>query len=212
MDQARLQQEYANLAGVYDPQEQLIQQQMAQLPIQAQAQRSALEQAKVNAFRDINSQAQGRGVFFSGFRPEEQARYTGATFLPALAEVEGKQLAQQSALQQALLGVRQQRQQQAQSILQAQLDREQAERQFRMEQEARAREAAASRAASSASSAPAIPVQRAVEAAFVGYDRNDPNDRGLAEALISRIISDYNIGIDEAARIVYGYRKKQFGE
>lgn len=211
MDQARLQQEYANLAGVYDPQEQLIQQQMAQLPGQAQAQRSALEQAKVNAFRDISSQAQGRNVFFSGFRPEEQARYTGATFLPALAEVEGKQLAQQSALQQALLGVRQQRQQQAQSTLQAQLDREQQQRQFQMEQEARAREAAASRAPQ----APQLPpVNQYLVQAFSGYRpaREGGNAQYTEREIIPAIMATYGLDRNAAAKVAYQYRKEVFGE
>ena len=211
MDQARLQQEYAALGSVFDPQEQLIQQQMSQLPGQAQAQRSALEQAKVNAFRDITSQARGRGVYFSGFRPEEEARYTGATFLPALAEVEGRQLQQQTALQQALLGVRQERQKQATATLQDILNREQQERQFRIEQEARAREAAASRAAST----PQLPTtQQFLTQAFSGY--RPAYEGGTAyfteREVIPALMANYGLNQRDAAKLAFEYRKRVFGE
>lgn len=133
MDPKILQQQYNALGSVYNPEVQLINQQMAAIPGQTAAQKSALEQARVNAFRDITSQAQGRGVYFSGFRPSEEARYTGERFLPALAELEGQSMQARTSLQKALIDVNQRRQQQAMSQAQTILDRQQQERQFQQE-------------------------------------------------------------------------------
>lgn len=101
-----LQQYDKQLAKIYKPQIDLVQQQyQATLP-QFEAQKQSLEQAKVNAFRDIGDTAQRRGMFFSGFQPAEQARYIGEKYLPALAGVEqGQQQARLSMLE-ALTGLR----------------------------------------------------------------------------------------------------------
>ena len=130
MDQARLAQEYANLASVYDPQRALVQQQIAALPAQYEGQKSALEQAKVNAFRDIGTAAQARGTFFSGFRPQEMARYTGEKFLPALANLGTQQQQATFNLQKALADVELAQRQAATTNLQNILNREQQQRQF----------------------------------------------------------------------------------
>ena len=131
MDQARLAQEYANLASVYDPQRALVQQQIAALPAQYEGQKSALEQAKVNAFRDIGTAAQARGTFFSGFRPQEMARYTGEKYLPALANLSTQQQQATFNLQKALADVELAQRQAATTNLQNILNREQQQqRQF----------------------------------------------------------------------------------
>lgn len=73
------------LDAIYNPQTQFIQSQIDLIPTYYEPQKAALEQAKVNAFRDIGNTAQSRGMFFSGFQPHEQARYLGEKYLPALA-------------------------------------------------------------------------------------------------------------------------------
>lgn len=130
MDQARLAQEYANLASVYDPQRALIQQQISALPQQYEGQKSALEQAKINAFRNIGEAAQARGTFFSGFRPQEMARYTGEKYLPALANLGTQQQQATFNLQKALADVELAQRQAATTNLQNILNREQQQRQF----------------------------------------------------------------------------------
>lgn len=130
MDQARLAQEYANLASVYDPQRALIQQQISALPQQYEGQKSALEQAKINAFRNIGEAAQTRGTFFSGFRPQEMARYTGEKYLPALANLGTQQQQATFNLQKALADVELAQRQVATTNLQNVLNREQQQRQF----------------------------------------------------------------------------------
>lgn len=100
-----LEEYYNDLSTIYDPQKQFINTQMAQLPQQFTAQKSALAQAKINAFKDIANQSSARGAGWSGFRPGEEATYIGEKYLPALAGLEQEQTAQMTALQKALLDV-----------------------------------------------------------------------------------------------------------
>jgi type II secretory pathway pseudopilin PulG len=102
MDQAAIAPYYQGLEGIYAPQRANIQQQQEQLNTESSAALSGLEQARVNAFRDISSKARGMGVAFGGYSPSEQARYTGATYLPAVGNLKSKQLSGLSSLQQAL--------------------------------------------------------------------------------------------------------------
>lgn len=144
MDQARLAQEYANLSSVYDPQRTLVNQQLAALPGQYEGQKSALEQAKVNAFRDIASTAQARGSFFSGFQPEQMGRYTGEKYLPALANLSSQQQQAQFNLQKALADVELAQRNAATTNLQNVMNREQQQRQFEQSLAAQRASAAAS--------------------------------------------------------------------
>lgn len=88
------------LESIYAPQEAFIQKQIAELPSQYEPQKAAIEQAKINAFRDIQKESFKRGRFFGGFQPAEQARYLGERYLPGLQQLT---LSQQQA-QQGLLG------------------------------------------------------------------------------------------------------------
>lgn len=62
-------------------------QQQAALPGQQAAEQAGLDAAKTNAFGDINVTANDRGMSYSGMPITEQARYTGATYLPAVANL-----------------------------------------------------------------------------------------------------------------------------
>lgn len=110
---ATMQEYYNQLGTIYDPQVALIKQQQAQIPGQIQAQKSALEQAKINAFRDISNTASAKGMTFSGFTPNQQATYVGEKFLPAMANLETAGLESQNALTQALNKVNAERSQTA---------------------------------------------------------------------------------------------------
>lgn len=79
-------QAYAQLGSVYDPQASLINQQLADLPNQEAAVQASLDQAKVNAFRDITQSSNARGVMFSGVPIDQQATYVGTKYLPAVAQ------------------------------------------------------------------------------------------------------------------------------
>lgn len=136
-EQQLLQQRQQQLAEIYDPQEQFIQQQKAALPQQFNSQRSSLEQAKVNAFRDITNTAQRRGMFFSGFQPAEQARFLGERFLPGMQDISAREETARLGLMEQLIGLRGQRTGEM-SKFQEQLRQESMDRQ--REQEALARQ------------------------------------------------------------------------
>lgn len=79
---------YGGLAGQYDPQTSLINTQLADLPRQQAAQQASLDQAKVNAFKDITNSANSKGVLFSGVPIDQQSTYVGTKYLPAVANME----------------------------------------------------------------------------------------------------------------------------
>ena len=214
MDQARLAQEYANLGSIYDPQTALIQQQISQLPTQYEAQKSALEQAKINAFRDIGQTAQARGTFFSGFRPQEMARYTGERYLPALANLTAQQQQRQAQLESALQQVGAQRQREATVNLQNILKLEAA-------QQAAAAQAAAARAPRASGgggggrvAAPKAPtISSSLQELFAGYDPTRKEDRNYTEnVVIKQLMDQFGISKAQAATAAYKYRKATFGE
>lgn len=78
---------YNSLGAQYQPQVDLVNQQIAQLQPQQDAQQAALDQAKVNAFKDITNQSNARGVLFSGVPIENQSQYVGTKYLPAVANL-----------------------------------------------------------------------------------------------------------------------------
>lgn len=51
-------------------------------------QEAGLDAAKTSAFGDITQSANDRGGYFSGFTPDAEAKYTAATYLPALAQLQ----------------------------------------------------------------------------------------------------------------------------
>lgn len=87
MDQSNYQQVYDSLAGQYQPQTDLINKQITELQPQQDAQQASLDQAKVNAFKDITNQSNSRGVLFSGVPIDQQATYVGTKYLPAVANL-----------------------------------------------------------------------------------------------------------------------------
>lgn len=52
------------------------------------AQEAGLQAKQTQAFGNIEQAAQDKGMFFSGFSPDEQANYTADTYLPALAQLQ----------------------------------------------------------------------------------------------------------------------------
>lgn len=87
MDTALYKSLYNTLIPIYDPQRASIAAQKKVLAGQTKAELSGLDQAKINAFKDITENSNTRGGYFSGFRPTQMAEYTGATYLPAVAKV-----------------------------------------------------------------------------------------------------------------------------
>ena len=52
------------------------------------AQTQGLDAAKTSAFGGITQNANNRGMYFSGFTPDAEAKYTASTYLPALAKLQ----------------------------------------------------------------------------------------------------------------------------
>lgn len=78
---------YDQLGSTYQPQTDLVNQQIAQLQPQQDAAQASLDQAKVNAFKDITNSANSKGVLFSGVPVDQQATYVGTKYLPAVADL-----------------------------------------------------------------------------------------------------------------------------
>lgn len=71
-----------------DPQYALLNEAVAQNDQAGKAQELGLTAKKDQAFTDITQTAQNKGMMFSGFTPDEQAKYTASTYLPALAQLQ----------------------------------------------------------------------------------------------------------------------------
>lgn len=92
----------AELDPAYAPQRQLFQQQQTLLPGQQATAKQGLEVGKQNAFRDVNTNANSKGLAFSGIPAAEQTRYLGEKFLPAVANMESDFQKQGFTLAQAI--------------------------------------------------------------------------------------------------------------
>lgn len=156
----------------YAPQRASIQQQQAQLIPQEQAQEAGLNATKDSAFNDILSGARQRGIGFSGIPLGEQAKYVATTYLPAVANLKQSFNQQNTSLSDALNGLTSQENQYAQSIRQAELDRDQQAAQFQQQ-------LAASRANAAASVAsPSFAMPSAAQASPQVIPKNGKNGAG----------------------------------
>lgn len=144
-----IQQIMQELETAYAPQRQAVQERMGQLPGYYEAQRAGVDTARTNAFQDITRQANARGVVYSGAPIQEQQRYVGERYLPALAQLSGQEGEQRFGLQQALNQLGERQLTYAQQIRTKEQELDEARRQFdaqlaaQREAEARAARAAA---------------------------------------------------------------------
>lgn len=72
------------------PQQQLLDQSIDANDQSGAAQLGGLEATKDKAFKNITQTSQNKGLFFSGFAPNEQAEYLGGTYLPAVAQLQAQ--------------------------------------------------------------------------------------------------------------------------
>jgi hypothetical protein len=77
-------------------------QQLSAVPAKFDAQKQALEVTKGNQFRQINRSANAKGLAFSGMPTEEQTRYLGEQYLPALAGYDTQANTEQLQIRQLL--------------------------------------------------------------------------------------------------------------
>ena len=118
------------LNSVYDPQRQVYSGQMTQLDPQMTAEQQGLEATKKDSFQQITERANRRGMFYSGIPVQEEQRYTASEFLPAVANLRAKYASQRFGLQEALTKLTAEQYNQANSLRQKELDREEEQRQF----------------------------------------------------------------------------------
>lgn len=146
-----IQQIMQELETAYAPQRQAVQERMNQLPGFYEAQRAGVDTARTNAFQDITRQANARGVVYSGAPIQEQQRYVGERYLPALAQLSGQEGEQRFGLQQALNQLGERQLTYAQQIRQKEQELDEARRQFDLQMQAqREAEARAAKAAARA--------------------------------------------------------------
>lgn len=126
------------LNTVYDPQKALVKEQMQTIDPSQSAEMQGLQSAQQDAFQAITEAANRRGMFYSGAPIAEQQKYTGATYLPAVANLRAKYAQQKFNLQDTLNKIQAEQQLKAQGIYQEELNRD-LQRQLADEAAARAR-------------------------------------------------------------------------
>lgn len=118
------------LDAVYKPQKDQYTQAIQSTDPALAQEEAGLQAAKQDAFQGITDQANRRGLFYSGMPIAEQARYTGAQFLPALANLRARYAQQKFDLTNALNKVTQDQYNTAYGVRQKELDLEEQQRQF----------------------------------------------------------------------------------
>ncbi len=96
------------LAGyqpAYAGQKNVYNQMMTQNKANAEQKKQGLFAQQKEAFSGIEQTAANKGMLFSGFSPDQQARYTSTKFLPAMAGLEQETMAGNNRLALALAGL-----------------------------------------------------------------------------------------------------------
>lgn len=156
----------------YNPSRDLINQRLAALPAQAEAEIGGLKAQEQDYFNNtIMAGARNRGVAFGGIPEGERAQYGASQFLPAVARVRGAQNEARTSLLGALNDVGLDQRRTAMGIYQTEQDRTEQARQFNAQlaaqRDAQARAAATERSpfqsllgAAQQARQPAAPVQQ----------------------------------------------------
>lgn len=201
--ETRVKQAELGLEGVYKPQTDFYNKQIKELPGVFNMQRSQADQARVNAFRQIEQTANSRGMFFSGQPIQKQLEYNFGTFDPTMARINSEQQNKKSQLEQALISLGMQKNSQARSWVDSQIKAEQKaaeEAQKRADAERRHQEnLRASYARTSASNASKYASQFKVtqKANNAGYSFTGPNGRPVSMAqYVAAVGGDVNTVLD----------------
>jgi len=133
------------LNAVYNPQRDVYNQQISGLDPALEAEQRGLQQQKQDSFQQITDQANRRGLFYSGLPIQEEQKYVGGQYLPAIANLHSKYANQRFGLQETLAKLTADQYNQASGLRQAELDREEEQRQFDAKMAAQAAADAASR-------------------------------------------------------------------
>lgn len=224
--QALIAQQQASL----DPQYKLIDESINANDQSGQAQVQGLDAAKTKAFGGIEQAASDKGMFFSGFSPNEQANYTASTYLPALAQLQGtiasarnQLLGKKADLGKSAFDTATQMQEQDRAVLndwnaktrdqQFQASEAEKQRAFEANQNEQNRRADAAKSASNNAAAKPSTAQFLGQA-FSGY--KPAYEGGQAyyteREVIPALMANYGLDQKAAASMAYDYRKRVFGE
>lgn len=220
-----LAQSVAALAGGFDEQRNLINEQIAGLSSQYGAQREALEGTRSQQFNKINEQATGRGMAFSGIPLYEQTQYLANSYLPGLTNLANQEneermkyrtnIAQLNSQQQQAALSRIDQQQAAlnqwnlqQSQLAAQAEQARLDRQFQASQSALSRNFQAGTSAAKA------PNSVALTELFKGYKPHYAGGQKYytEDYVIPTLMDQQGLSRKQAESSVYEYRQRVFGE
>ena len=222
----------ADLNPAYKESIDVVNKRRAALPGQFQAQRSGLEAEKVQGFNQINNQATGRGMSFSGIPLDEQANYLSTKYLPGMQQLAFQENEQNLALDEALAGINKERRlramdtrQQQQSALEKYLaeerqrawEREQFQAQQAMERAKMAQQASIA-AADRRANTPAAPTKYTwTKNAAGGYDVSGGADLATAVASqggsITNLVSLLMQGSDSDKKAAQKYlTDKNYGQ
>lgn len=233
-----LQQLVNELGQAYAPATQLIDQSLSNQQQIAQDNAAAAEAQKQQEFRGIEQTAQNRGMYFSGFTPNEQAQYVSANYLPALAKFRtdleearlaalGKKADIQTSVFNQALGIREsdlaaQRQYQTEQERRA-YEAEQAriQREFQSREAARDRSLSAVAATTKVKEPTKADARQGLTSDVAMFFNNlggsqaltDPRNEFITERqLIPRLLQAYpELTPEEVNDVVYSYRKNAFG-
>lgn len=212
----------AELAPATQGQQALIDTQRANLGTKYGAQKTGLEATKVEGFNQINDQATGKGMAFSGIPAHEQATYLSTKYLPALAALDQQQNDEDMGLQKESAGLysdtyktafseRSSQNSNLNSWNMQQQSLEASARENQLNREASAREAAASRAAQSVADAGPTIGQYLQSAFAENYSGENTTNGWTEKVLAGNLAAAYGISRSDALSLAYKFRSTNFG-
>lgn len=192
-----------------------------------QAQLQGLEATKNKTFGQIEQAASDKGMYFSGFSPNEQAEYTASTYLPAVAQLAGtiasarnQLLGKKADLGKSAFDTATRMQENDIAVLndwnkmtqQQQFQASEADKQRVFEAQQNEKNRQASAAKGSGSSQPSV--QQFLVQAFSGYKPAYQGGQAYytEREVIPAIMANYGVSEAQAKTMAYDYRKRVFGE
>lgn len=202
----------SELNNVYDPQRQTVRQQQEAIDPALQAEEKGLEYAKNDAFQGITDTANRRGLFYSGIPIAEQQKYTGGTYLPAVANLRGKYQQQRFNLQDTLNKIQSDQYNQAYGVRQKEVDADNEMAKFREQLAAQERASRAAAAGGGGGASPSFNLGGGGGAARTSSNLGDPirlaADQKLYNQMFIRsdgqkwdnqsLVNDYNATLKSA--------------
>jgi hypothetical protein len=208
---ATLQDILASRKALFDPQRELINQQIAQLDPQQQAAEQGLNAQLDQKYNDITNNAVASGMAYSGKPIAEKQRELATFYAPAAANLKATYAGNKSKLQAALLGINQDEVTSAQQ-LQTEQQKAEADAAYKQQQLAIQRQKATKTAKPTAYDQQQQ-FNSILSQAFQGYNpKNKAQNFYTEKAVIPYLVAQTGLPADQVASQVYAFRQAQFGE